>query len=103
MKKNLQAALVVGTAATLLLTACSGGSTGSAPTATNTAANASKSITLWLAGGDTPAELRTYLADTFKAKTGATLKIQEQSWGDLTTKLTTALPDANNTPDVVEL
>jgi N,N'-diacetylchitobiose transport system substrate-binding protein len=54
MKKNLQAALVVGTAATLLLTACSGGSTGSAPTATNTAANASKSITLWLAGGDTP-------------------------------------------------
>jgi N,N'-diacetylchitobiose transport system substrate-binding protein len=31
------------------------------------------------------------------------LKIQEQSWGDLTTKLTTALPDPNNTPDVVEL
>ena len=43
------------------------------------------------------------IRDRFKAKTGATLKIQEQSWGDLTTKLTTALPDANNTPDVVEL
>ena len=58
---------------------------------------------MWLAGGDTPDELRTYLTDTFKAKTGATLKIEEQAWGDLVTKLTTALPDAENTPDVAEL
>ncbi len=62
-----------------------------------------KTITLWLAGGDTPDELRTYLTDTFKAKTGATLKIEEQAWPDLVTKLTTSLPDAENTPDVVEL
>ena len=52
----------------------------------------------------TPATtLRTYLKDTFKAKTGATLVIEEQSWGDLVTKLTTSLPDPENTPDVAEL
>jgi N,N'-diacetylchitobiose transport system substrate-binding protein len=56
-----------------------------------------------VAGGDTPKELRDYLATTYKAKTGGTLTIEEQAWGDLVTKLTTALPDANNTPDVVEV
>ncbi len=92
--------------ATLALSACSSSSSGGGstePAATDTAANADTTITLWLAGGDTPDELRTYLKDTFKAKTGATLSIEEQSWGDLVTKLTTALPDAANTPDVVEL
>jgi N,N'-diacetylchitobiose transport system substrate-binding protein len=102
MNTHSRIALAVGTAATLLLAACSSGATTSS-TPAGTTANAGKSITLWLAGSDTPPELRTYLSDTFKAKTGATLKIQEQSWGDLTTKLTTALPDPNNTPDVVEL
>lgn len=99
MKKILGLAAI--TAAALALSACGGG-TGS-PAATDSADNANKSITLWLAGGDTSDELRTYLKDTFKAKTGATLKIEEQGWGDLVTKMTTALPDANNTPDVVEM
>ncbi len=103
MKQHRQAAIAFGATATLLLAACSSGSAGTATGPSGTAANVGTSLTLWLAGSDTPAELRTYLSDTFKAKTGATLKIQEQSWGDLTTKLTTALPDPNNTPDVVEL
>jgi N,N'-diacetylchitobiose transport system substrate-binding protein len=95
-------------AAVLALTACSSGSSGTGTSSTpsapaSSADNSSRSITLWLAGGDTPDELRTYLKDTFKAKTGATLAIEEQSWGDLLTKLTTSLPDAENTPDVVEL
>ncbi|GAA1971995.1 sugar ABC transporter substrate-binding protein [Isoptericola halotolerans] len=61
-------------------------------------------ITLWVAGGDTPDELRTYLVDTFAEENpGSTLSIEEQDWGDLVTKLTTALPDAANTPDVVEI
>jgi N,N'-diacetylchitobiose transport system substrate-binding protein len=94
--------LVALTSAALVLTACSSGGS-DAPAATSSTSNANKSITLWLAGGDTPDELRTYLKDTFKAQTGATLRIEEQSWGDLVTKLTTALPDAENTPDVVEL
>ena len=104
---NRRLPLVALTSAALVLTACAtggGGTTTSpAPAATDKAANAGKTVTLWLAGGDTPDELRTYLADTFAAKTGATLKIEEQSWGDLVTKLTTALPDAANSPDVVEL
>lgn len=107
MKKLLGLAAATAAAA-LALTACSSGSgdagTSSSPTApASSADNSSRTITLWLAGGDTPDELRTYLKDTFKAKTGATLAIEEQSWGDLLTKLTTALPDAENTPDVVEL
>ncbi|MFJ6417951.1 extracellular solute-binding protein [Paeniglutamicibacter sp. NPDC091659] len=111
MKKYLGLAALT-TAAALSLTACGGSgapAASSAPTSTGSAAagdpagNADKTITLWLAGGDTPDELRTYLKDTFKTKTGATLKIEEQGWGDLVTKMTTALPDANNTPDVVEM
>lgn len=57
-----------------------------------------------MAGGDTPDELREYLKTKFAEENqGSTLRIEEQSWGDLVTKLTTALPDAANTPDVVEL
>ncbi|GAB3063889.1 sugar ABC transporter substrate-binding protein [Intrasporangium mesophilum] len=105
MKKTLGLAVATTTVAALALTACGSGSAGSAttPAASGTAANAGKTITLWLVGTDTPQELRTYLQDTFKKKTGATLKIQEQAWPDLVTKLTTALPDAKNTPDVTEL
>ena len=96
--------IVALTSAALVLTACAnGGGTSDTPAATSSTSNAGKTITLWLAGGDTPDELRTYLSDTFKAKTGATLKIEEQAWPDLVTKLTTSLPDAENTPDVVEL
>ena len=105
MKKYLGLAAAAAAAA-LALTACSSGTdagTSTSPTAASSADNAGKSITLWLAGGDTPDELRTYLKTAFKAKTGAELVIEEQSWGDLLTKLTTALPDAENTPDVVEL
>lgn len=61
-------------------------------------------ITFWVAGGDTPQELRDYLIDTFAAENpGSTLTIEEVGWGDLVTRLTTALPDAANTPDVVEI
>lgn len=104
MKKQLKLAALA-TAAALSLTACGGGSSEPAESSASMdpAANADKTLTLWLAGGDTPDELRGYLKDTFKEKTGATLKIEEQAWGDLVTKMTTALPDANNTPDVVEM
>ncbi|MBM6404890.1 extracellular solute-binding protein [Phycicoccus sp. CSK15P-2] len=95
--------LVALTGAALVLSACSGGTDAATPDPTDTAANADKTVTMWVAGGDTPDELRTYLTDTFKERTGATLAIEEQSWGDLIPKLTTALPDADNTPDVVEV
>lgn len=103
MKKTLSAITLL-TASALALSACASGSTTS-PTATGagTTAAAAQNITLWLAGGDTPDALRDYLKTTYQAKTGGTLTIEEQAWPDLVTKLTTALPDANNTPDVTEI
>jgi N,N'-diacetylchitobiose transport system substrate-binding protein len=90
---------------TLALAACgSGGQTDGAGTGDDEPTGATGDITLWLAGADTPQELRDYLVDTFAAENpGSTLTIEEQDWGDLVTKLTTALPDAENTPDVVEV
>lgn len=103
MKKMLSALTLV-TASALALGACSSGaSTSPAASASAPASATSQNITLWLAGGDTPDELRDYLKTTYQTKTGGTLTIEEQAWGDLITKLTTALPDANNTPDVVEI
>ncbi|MDR1634324.1 MAG: extracellular solute-binding protein [Bifidobacteriaceae bacterium] len=61
-------------------------------------------LTLWLAGGDTGDDLRDYLKSEFeKENKGWTLKIETIDWGDLVTKLNTAMPDAKNTPDVVEV
>lgn len=95
----------VGLAATLALAACSSGSgSSSTTTAAGGGTPAPATIKLWLAGADTPDELRTYLKTEFaKQNPGSTLVIEQQDWGDLVTKLTTALPDAANTPDVAEL
>ena len=101
MKKMLSVAALV-TASALALTGCAPGAA-SSQSPSQPASATPQNITLWVAGGDTPKELREYLATTYKAKTGGTLTVEEQSWGDLVTKLTTALPDANNTPDVVEV
>ena len=88
----------------LALTACSGTTDEPPATGGDDPAPEGAEITLWLAGGDTPQELRDYLIDTFAEENpGSTLVIEEQAWGDLVTKLTTALPDAANTPDVVEV
>lgn len=106
--KKLLSALTIVTASALALTGCSSApapAPTAAPTtgATTTAPVAGQDITMWVAGGDTPEELRQFLKDTYKKNTGGNLTIEEQSWGDLVTKLTTALPDPNNTPDVVEV
>ncbi|MFT4296511.1 MAG: extracellular solute-binding protein [Micropruina sp.] len=103
MNKKLSALTLV-TASALALGACSSGAaTSPSATGSTTTSAGPQNITLWLAGGDTPDALRDYLKTTYKAKNGGTLTIEEQSWGDLVTKLTAALPDANNTPDVVEV
>lgn len=94
--------------ASLTLAACSGDSDEPTdePAGDDGAAEETETgdITFWVAGGDTPQELRDYLIDTFAAENpGSTLTIEEVGWGDLVTRLTTALPDAANTPDVVEI
>ncbi len=93
MKRKLTA-VVAASAALLVLAGC----------ATNAPADeGGTDITLWLMGGDTPDALRDYLKTEYASATGGTLTIEEQSWGDALSKLTTALPDAENTPDVVEI
>jgi N,N'-diacetylchitobiose transport system substrate-binding protein len=84
------------TTAALLLAGCAGGS----PAADD---GGGTDITLWLNGGDTPDALREFLQTEYADATGGTLTIEEQSWTDALAKLTTALPDAENTPDVVEI
>jgi N,N'-diacetylchitobiose transport system substrate-binding protein len=107
MKKKFVSIAALAATTALALSACAGGgssaSSSSAAPATDKSANAGKSITLWLAGGDTSDELREYLKTTFNEKTGATLKIEEQAWGDLVAKATTAMSNADTTPDVVEV
>jgi N,N'-diacetylchitobiose transport system substrate-binding protein len=102
MNRRLAGIAAVATASALVLAGCSAAAPGDAP-GTDSADGTGKTITLWLAGSDTPDTLRDYLKTEFNKETGATLNIQEQGWGDLVTKLTTSLPDANNTPDVTEM
>jgi N,N'-diacetylchitobiose transport system substrate-binding protein len=94
MKKRI-VAVAAATATALILAGCS---TTDAPSD-----EGGNDITLWLNGGDTPDALRDYLKTEFADATGGTLSIEEQSWTDALAKLTTALPDAENTPDVVEI
>ncbi|MCW4386066.1 extracellular solute-binding protein [Salinibacterium sp. SYSU T00001] len=93
-RKKTLGLMAVATASALILAGCS---------TTEPAEAGGTDITLWLMGGDTPDELRDYLATEYADATGGTLTIEEQSWGDAIAKLTTALPDAENTPDVVEI
>lgn len=94
----------VGVASTITLALALSACSGDTPEATDDGSPEGADITLWLAGGDTPDELREYLKTTFEEENpGSTLTIEQQEWGDLVTSLTTALPDAENTPDVVEV
>ena len=100
MKKFGIAAASLATVAALLLAGCS---TTSSSGSTTPADDGGKDITLWLNGGDTPDALRDYLKTSYAKATGGTLTIEEQDWTDALAKLTTALPDSENTPDVVEI
>ena len=111
MKKKL-AAVALFTASALALGACAGTPANTTPPpsspteaapSTDAPAPAGQDITFWLIGGDTPQALRDYLIAEYNKRTGATLTIEEQTWGDIIAKLTTSLPDANNTPDVTEI
>lgn len=63
-----------------------------------------ETLTLWLAGEtDTPEELEEWLVTSFEEETGATLEVQRIPWGELLQRANQALPDADNTPDVIEM
>lgn len=97
MKRKI-AGIAAATAALVVLAGCAGPADAPNPDGAK-----GQNITLWLMGGDTPDTLRDYLKSEYKEATGGTLTIEEQGWGDAIAKLTTALPDADNTPDVTEI
>ncbi len=97
MKRKI-GAIAAATAALVVLAGCN-----STPEAPSTDDAKGQNITFWVMGGDTPEALRDYLKTEYNKATGGTLTIEEQGWGDALAKLTTALPDAENTPDVTEI
>jgi N,N'-diacetylchitobiose transport system substrate-binding protein len=103
MNKKFASLAGLAMASALVLAGCAAGEPGTGGGDGASTDGKGKTITLWVNGGDTPDALRTYLIDEFKKETGGTLKIEQQDWTGLVPKLTTALPDANNTPDVVEV
>jgi N,N'-diacetylchitobiose transport system substrate-binding protein len=105
MKRKIGIVAAFAVAGVLALTACSsGGGTTAAGSGDGPSTNGKgKTITLWLVGADTPNPLRNYLVSEFHKETKGTLKIEQQDWSTIVTKLTTSLPDANNTPDVTEM
>ncbi len=97
-----------GAIAALALAGCSGNAdddkTDSPAAETNEGQDLSgREISLWLAGGDTPDELIDYLKDEFEGNTGSTLQVDQVDWGELIPRLQTALPNADETPAVVEM
>jgi N,N'-diacetylchitobiose transport system substrate-binding protein len=99
--KKLTGLAALATAAALALSGCGGSDK---PDGSSGKDAGDKELTLWLAGNDTNDDLRKYLKDEFsKQNQGWTLKIETIDWGDLVTKLNTSLPDAKNSPDVVEV
>jgi N,N'-diacetylchitobiose transport system substrate-binding protein len=104
MKRRIWGATAFAVAGVLALAACSTGGSTTASTGIAPSTNGKgKTITLWLVGGDTPDALRTYLKTEFHKLTKGTLNIEQQEWPDIVTKLTTSLPDKDNTPDVTEM
>ena len=89
---------VVSVAVALIAAAC-GGSSGSS----NNPSNESGTLTVWLMNGSAPQSIIDEVNADFKTKyPNVTVNVEIQQWGDIGTKLDTALP-GNSPPDVVEL
>lgn len=104
MKKKTLTAVAMAAAGVLALAACSSSTEPEATTSGSSApVSAAEDITLWLMGTDTPDALIDYLKTTYGDVNGGTLTVEQIGWGDAIASLTTALPDASNTPDVTEV
>jgi N,N'-diacetylchitobiose transport system substrate-binding protein len=89
---------VVSAAIALLAAAC-GGSSGSG----SNPSNETGTLTVWLMNGSAPQSIIDEVNTDFKARyPNVTVNVEIQQWGDIGTKLDTALP-GNTPPDVVEL
>ena len=102
--RNLVAG-ALGIVTAVALTACGGnGSTSAADNGTTAPASANgagKTLTVWDMGDLTPKTLKAINTE-FTKETGAQVKLEQQSWSGIGTKITTALA-TSTPPDVVEL
>ncbi|MCZ2846507.1 extracellular solute-binding protein [Modestobacter sp. VKM Ac-2978] len=99
MKRVRTRGLAALAAGMLALTACGGGED-----AAEAGGESGGELRLWLAGSDTPQELRDHLVETFEEQhPDSTLVIEEQDWNGLVPRLQTALTSESQTPDLVEL
>ena len=104
MKRRVWGATAFAVAGVLALAACStGGSTTASAGIAPSTNGKGKTLNMWIIGEGTPLPLQKYLITEFHKETKGTLKIENQQWSDIVTKLTTSLPDKNNTPDVTEM
>ena len=112
MKKMTRGAVAFAAASAIVLAGCS--SSGSDDESTTdpttdgtteeTTAEA-QDLTMWWMGqeDDNTKQLREYLEAEYAEVNGGTLTIEYVGWGDAIAALTTALPDAENTPDLTEV
>jgi N,N'-diacetylchitobiose transport system substrate-binding protein len=104
MRETTLSAFAAATAGALLLAGCSTSGEAENPSGAPTGSPEGQDITLWLMGApDTPEALVDYLKTEYNDRTGGELTVEAVAWGDALPKLTTALPDPANTPDVVEI
>ncbi|WP_010525518.1 extracellular solute-binding protein [Nesterenkonia sp. F] len=84
----------------LTLTACGSSSEGG----TDGEESASADLTMWLMERSVPEEAQDWLVEEFESRhEGSTLTIQHQPWAGIVELLQTSLPDAEQTPDLVEV
>jgi N,N'-diacetylchitobiose transport system substrate-binding protein len=98
--------LAIAFALTLVAAACqptAAPSSSPASSASTAASAAPVTLTVWLMNGSAPDAIVNAVNQEFQSKyPNATVKVEIQQWGDVTTKLDTAFA-GSNPPDVVEL
>ncbi|MCH9276656.1 extracellular solute-binding protein [Bifidobacterium amazonense] len=99
MRKTWRTALVA--AATSFIVALSGCSMG-APTGSSQSTEKPKEITVWLMAGDLSDDGVKAINDEFTKETGVKVNLQTQEWGDIVTKVTTAL-STSTPPDLIDM
>lgn len=114
MKKTMIGAAAAATATALVLAGCSSpsesDSTSPTPGATDSESTApevveAQDLTMWWMGSenDQTKIFREYLEGAYTKANGGELNVEYVGWGDAIAALQTALPDAENTPDLTEV
>lgn len=102
--RRFGATLAVGAASALVLAGCGGnGSSSDGATGSGGSSGAKgQTLTVWYMHGDYSPETMKAMKKKFEQETGATVKMQQQQWNGITTKVTTALA-SDDPPDVIDM